>query len=97
VAQQRLHRLAVEGELVAAWVLDIAFEQALPFQITAHPAGDAVGHSAESGARGRLHPAQRECAVGALDVHPVEDSTDSAAATGSQDSARLMPPSPPRR
>lgn len=29
--------------------------------------------AAELGARGRLHPAERERAVGALDVHPVEE------------------------
>ena len=69
--QQRLHRLAVEGELGKARVLGIAFEQTLAFQKTAHAAGDAPRQSGELGACGGLDPAQRERALGALDIYPV--------------------------
>jgi hypothetical protein len=60
VRQQPLHRLVVEGELGKARVLGIAFEQALAFQKTTHALGDAACQGGELGARGRLHPAERE-------------------------------------
>ena len=73
VRQQRLHRLVVEGDLGKARALRIAFEQALAFEKAARAAGDAARQSDELGACGGLDPAERERAVGALDVHPVEE------------------------
>jgi hypothetical protein len=76
VREQGLHRLRVEGELGKARAFGIALEQTLAFQKTAHAAGDVLRERAELGARGRLHPAERERALGALgalDVHPVEE------------------------
>jgi hypothetical protein len=44
----------------------------LPFQVPADAQRQNLGQPGELGARRRLHPAEALCAVGPLDIHPVD-------------------------
>ena len=54
-------------------VLRIALQQPLAFEVAADAPCQGLGKPGRLGAGRRLHPAEPQRAVGALDVHPVEE------------------------
>jgi len=54
-------------------VLRIPFQHAPAFELAADTQRQGLGQSGQLGAGRRLHPAEPQCAVGTLDLHPVEE------------------------
>ncbi len=72
VTPKRVHRRLVDELTGQVAVPGIALQQSLPFKISANALCDALRQFAQLGARGRVDPAQTNCAGGMLYVHPIE-------------------------